>query len=484
MGQGYVRQSAADIINGNRIQAEHFNNEYNQLQAAFDGNSGHSHDGTVGEGQKILLTSAVTGTLPIANGGTGATDVAGVKTNLGLGTMAEQNSGTVSITGGTITGITDLAVADGGTGASTASAARTNLGLGTIATQNSNSVSVTGGSITGITDLAIADGGTGASTASIARTNLGLGTIATQDASSVTITGGTIAGTFTGNITGNVTGNTNGAVTSSSATITGGSITGITDLAVADGGTGSSTASGARTNLGLVIGTDVQAQDAELQAIAGLTSAANKLPYFTGSGTASITDLSAYGRTLIDDADDATARQTLGLNTRVFAASFSGAGPVNITDLGVQGTPKLIECDIWAIPSTVAATIILRYSTNNGSSYYSGAADYGNNFLYTRHTTTTAQSTDSSTNSSAGSFGWFSSIIPKSTSGFGAQAKFSIATRSGYSNSLGTATYYANATSSLYHGIVSSWIGQGPINAIQLSSTQNFEGFYVIKVYY
>jgi len=96
------------------------------------------------------------------------------RTNLGLGSIATQASSSVSITGGSITGITDLAVADGGTGASDASTARTNLGLGSIATQAANSVSITGGSITGITDLAIADGGTGASTAANARTNLGV----------------------------------------------------------------------------------------------------------------------------------------------------------------------------------------------------------------------------------------------------------------------------------------------------------------------
>lgn len=54
-----------------------------------------------------------------------------------------------------------------------ASTARTNLGLGTIATQAASAVAITGGSITGITELAVADGGTGAGTASGARSNLG-----------------------------------------------------------------------------------------------------------------------------------------------------------------------------------------------------------------------------------------------------------------------------------------------------------------------
>jgi hypothetical protein len=238
------------------------------------------------------LSSAI----PLASGGTGANTAADARTNLGLGTMATQSASNVQITGGSIFGLTSsVPLASGGTGANTAAGARTNLGLGSMATQNSFEVSITGGSIlnssffngtvTGlINPLAVVDGGTGATNVVGARQNLGLasgatttvGTMAVQNASAVTITGGTITGIAPIAVAAGGTGastasgardnlgitsvfNSLGTMSSQNAnavTITGGTITGVV-MAVTAGGTGATTAAAARTNLGLVIGTDV-----------------------------------------------------------------------------------------------------------------------------------------------------------------------------------------------------------------------------------
>lgn len=82
-----------------------------------------------GDGSQLtgITATGYSGTLPVANGGTGSTTASGARTNLGAAASGA-NSDITSLTGLT----TDLSIAQGGTGASTAAAARTNLGATTL----------------------------------------------------------------------------------------------------------------------------------------------------------------------------------------------------------------------------------------------------------------------------------------------------------------------------------------------------------------
>ena len=129
---------------------------YNQLLHVSDGvdSSLKTIYGGTGTATAVSISSAALGVdnLKLDGNTISSTDTNGniVLDPNGTGTV---NIDAILVSGGAITGITDIAVADGGTGASTASGARTNLGLGTISTQDSNNVTISGGNVTGLTTL-------------------------------------------------------------------------------------------------------------------------------------------------------------------------------------------------------------------------------------------------------------------------------------------------------------------------------------------
>jgi hypothetical protein len=333
---GYTRQSLAQILNGEIVSAPPLNAEFNQILSAFNNSTGHKHDGTAAEGPPIdriadldqnnlifvdtsanqinfyvEFSAAPVGQISIQDGailpftdndidlgsssfefkdlyidGTANIDSLVADTaDINAGTIDNTVIGATTPAAGTFTNLTVS------TGSTIDFTGATVSNGGTFTT-----VTISGGSITGITDLAIADGGTGASTASAARTNLGLAIGTNVQAYDADLDAIAALDSSDGNF---IVGSASGWVAESGAT--------------------------ARASLGVVIGTDVQAYDAGLASIAGLTTAADQMIYTTGADTYATASLTAAGRALLDDADAAAQRTTLGLGTLAVQAASSVA---------------------------------------------------------------------------------------------------------------------------------------------------------------
>jgi hypothetical protein len=234
--------------------------------------------------------------------------------------------------------------------------------LGSMGYQDSDAVAITGGSITGITPLLISDGGTGADNSDQARINLGIGSISTQNANDVNIAGGTISNvtiigsviTAAGEPTPINSGGTGSATAegarsnlglgsmalqaSTAVAITGGSITGITPLSVEDGGTGAGNLGQARFNLGLGSMSTQNADGVGITGgtIIGLTSLGASGVNITGGSITGIIPLSvADGGT--GGSTAATARAGIGAAAAVTSINTTG-GIVGGGDLSTSRT--------------------------------------------------------------------------------------------------------------------------------------------------
>lgn len=306
MSNGYTRQSTGEIAPNQIVRATPLNAEFNDILQAFDSANGHKHDGTTGGGARIDLaglSQGVQGTLGIANGGTDSTTASGARDSLGLTIGANVQAHSVSLD--SIAGLT------------------TDVGS-MIFTTAANTYSVASSTAFGrarLNDASAAD----------TRTAIGLGDLAIQNKNAVELTGGTASGIA-------VSGGT-----ISGADITGGTIGNLSAaIAVADGGTGSGTASGARTNLGLGSAAVLDAGSAANQVVQ--LDGTARLPAVDGSQLTDVvpgvaTANRPMGGFRHTNVDDAVARNEYATVGQIQDGAFIWCGTAGGTPNAITLTP-------------------------------------------------------------------------------------------------------------------------------------------------
>lgn len=107
---------------------------------------------------------------------------------------------------------------------------------------------------------------------------------------------------------------------------------------VTAGGTGATSASGARTALGVEIGANVQAYDAGLQSIAGLVTVGNQMLYTTALDVYATTSLTPFARDLLGDVSAAAMKTRLGLVALASSGSASDITSGTLSDARLPST--------------------------------------------------------------------------------------------------------------------------------------------------